>query len=53
MEDPNIIYGGDLKGSEAIDFASLGEMIIEYLKRNGDKRNFVSYKSFRSRTVPV
>ena len=42
MEDQNIIYGGDLENSEAISFASLGEMIIENLKRNGEKRNFVS-----------
>ncbi|XP_070499653.1 luciferin 4-monooxygenase-like [Chironomus tepperi] len=41
MEDQNIIYGGDLEGSEAISFASLGEMIIENLKKHGDKRNFI------------
>ena len=43
MEDQNIIYGGDLENSKAISFASLGEMIIENLKRNGEKRNFVSW----------
>ncbi|KAL7044572.1 hypothetical protein ACKWTF_001977 [Chironomus riparius] len=41
MEDQNIIYGGDLENSEAFTFASLGEMIIENLKRNGEKRNFI------------
>lgn len=48
MEHQNIIYGGDLEGSEAIDFPSLGAMIMEYLHRNGEKRNFVSLIRLKS-----
>lgn len=44
MDDPNIIYGGDVELSHFSQYASLGDMIVDSLRKNGHKENLVSLK---------
>lgn len=44
MEDPNIIYGGDVEDEddEIVEYASLGDYIVKQLKLGYNRTSFVS-----------